>query len=294
MSGDGELMLTILASYAQEESRSASENMRWRIKAEFKEGRATYGRMFGYRWKEGTFLVVPEEARWVKEMFSMYLAGHGLNAIARELNNAGVKTAKGKRWRAFAVAHVLANIDYTGDIVLQKTFRKDHLCKRKSLNRGEHPKYLVEGAFEPIIDKETFKAARREAKRRAEKYRKRSEESARLPYSGKLICGHCGAVYTRRVCKGKHYWICSTYNFDGKAKCGSKQIPEDCLMEYVPSMDGISAISVMDGNLFAIRFQDGRIEERRWKGHSRRDSWTEEMKEKARQRAIAQRRKGNA
>lgn len=290
LSGDGELMLSILASYAQEESRSASENVKWHVRNEFSEGKATYWRMIGYRWVDGTFVVVPEEAETVRRIFSLYLSGKGVVAIAKALNSDGSLTIHGNAWTGQSVQRVLANADYTGDIVLQKTYRRDHITKRKTMNRGEYPKYVVEGAFDPIVDKDTFRKAQEEMARRGERYR-HGDTTRRYPYSGRIVCGHCGEKLRRKTVKGKRYWSCPTYNFLGRESCPSKQIPEPSLTAAVPSMDGIKEIKALDGNRLILTFEDGRTEERTWKDPSRRDSWTPEMREKARQRAIAQRRR---
>lgn len=150
--------------------------------------------------------------------------------------------------------------------------------------------YFVEGAHEPIVTKEEFESAQAAMKARGEKYARHHDNRVRYEYSGKLVCSHCGRSYCRRVAKGIHYWMCPTSNFEGVSACPSKQIPERCLKEAVPSMDGVKSIRVLDGNALVVEFEDGKTEEKSWKDPSRRDSWTPEMRERARQRAIRQRR----
>ncbi len=129
MSGDGELMLTILASYAQEESRSVSENCKWRIRGMFREGRPNIGRMLGYRLADGKFRVVPEEAETVRTIFREYLSGMGRTAIAKRLQLSGVPAPLGGIWRPATVFNILRNDTYTGSLTLQKTFTGSHLDK---------------------------------------------------------------------------------------------------------------------------------------------------------------------
>lgn len=121
LSSDGELMLTLLASFAQEESRSVSENQKWRIHKMFESGRPNTGRMLGYRLKDGTLCVVPEEAEIVKIIFTDFLSGMGKNAIARKLNDMGIPTLSNSVWRDNTIDGILKNEKYTGDMILQKT-----------------------------------------------------------------------------------------------------------------------------------------------------------------------------
>lgn len=157
LSADGELMLTILASYAQEESRSASENRKWQIRKDFKEGKIGSITIFGYRRNaDGILEIEPTEAEIVKMIFSDYLSGMGGLKIAKKLNEMGIRTAQGNLWTSPRIKELLSNEKYVGDMLLQKYFRNNHIEKRKMQNNGELPKYLVEDAHEAIIDRDTF------------------------------------------------------------------------------------------------------------------------------------------
>lgn len=107
LSADGELMLTLLASFAQEESRSVSENLKWRIRKKFEIGQGSTGRMLGYRLKDGTLQIVPKEAAVVKTIFSAFLAGMGKNAIAKKLNQMEIPTMHGGPWTPITIHGVL-------------------------------------------------------------------------------------------------------------------------------------------------------------------------------------------
>ncbi len=167
LSSDGELMLTLLASFAQEESRSASENQKWRIQKMFEEGRPNTARMLGYRLVDGTLQIVPEEAAIVKMIFSDYLSGMGRNVIVKKLNRMGVPTMYGGLWRESTLYCILTNEKYTGNMLLQKTYILDHISKKTIVNHGERDMYYVENSHEAIIDKETFDRVQQELSRRA-------------------------------------------------------------------------------------------------------------------------------
>jgi len=161
MSADGELMLTILASYAQEESLSVSENMKWRIRKNFENGKPWSGFILGYRFQNGQFVVVPDEAEIVKRIFREYFDGSGATAIMKGLNEDGILTRTGKPWRIEGVLKILRNYNYTGNLILQKTYRENHLTKRKMQNNGEYPQYHAVDTHEAIIDLATFKRCKR-------------------------------------------------------------------------------------------------------------------------------------
>ena len=133
LSTDGEFMLTILASYAQEESRSASENQKWRIRKMFEQGRPNNGNMLGYRLIDGKLHIVPEEAEVVKTIFDDYLSGMGVISIIKKLTGAGISTKNGSVWHESTLQKILRNEKYSGDMLLQKTFSLDHLNRKRQI-----------------------------------------------------------------------------------------------------------------------------------------------------------------
>lgn len=289
MSADGELMLTILASYAQEESRSVSENMKWRIKKNFEEGMPWNGGMLGYRIKEGQYVVIPDEAVIVKRIYAEFQEGKGTNAIAQGLNEDGIPTRFGERWYPSVVAKILRNYTYTGNLLLQRTFVENHITKKNKINRGELPQYHVEEAHEAIIDIDTFNSVQAELERRTEKYGHAPKEQKRYPFTGLLICGNCGKNYRRKVTATQPVWICATYNTRGKKYCDSKQIPESTLSAItaeVATIEDIEKIVVFNGNRLEYHLVDGAVIERTWADRSRSESWTEEMREEVRRRKL--------
>ena len=133
-------MLTLLGSYVQEESYSVSENQKWRIRKDFEQGRLGSITMLGSKWDEnGTLIIVPEEAEIVRMIFTDFLGGMGKNAIANKLLAMGIPTKGGGLWTAWSVRRILINEKYCGDLLLQKSYRENHITKRKITTRGELP-----------------------------------------------------------------------------------------------------------------------------------------------------------
>ena len=288
-SADGELMLTILASYAQEESLSVSENMKWRIRKNFENGKPWSGLILGYRFQNGQFVVVPEEAEVVRRIYREYLEGLGATAIMKGLNDDGILTRTGKPWRMGGVLKVLKNYNYTGNLLLQKTYSENHLTKRKMINNGERPQYHAVGTHEAIVDLATWEAVQEEIQRRAEYYAPSKQAPNSYPFTGLIRCSVCGKKYRRKTTVSGVIWICTTYNTHGKKACVSKAIPESVLYELTADMaiSDLTAIQAENGNTLVFCFKDGTQAVKRWKDRSRAESWTEEMKEAARQKTLA-------
>ena len=278
MSSDGELMLTILASYAQEESLSVSENMKWRIKKNFEAGIPWNGRMLGYRLVGDHFEIVEEEANLVRRIFKEYLDGYGTNKIAQGLNEEGIPAIRGEIWHKTTIANILCNYNYTGNLLLQKTYKESHLATMSYNNEGQLPKYHIEDSHKAIISLDTFMAVQMEIERRE----KPINTKKTYPFSGLLKCAKCGKSYRRKVTATGPVWICATYNTRGKKHCPSKQIPESTLEAVVYSLTdnvkSIEKIIVDDSNALHFHFVNGLVVTRTWADRSRAESWTEEMR----------------
>lgn len=180
---DGELMLTILASYAQEESLSASENQKWRVRQQFQNGKPWRGFMMGYRYDGEKYVIVPKEAELVRFIFRDYLDGKGVAAIMKRLNEEGILTQQGFSWHQSAVSRILRNYAYTGNLLLQTKFRENHLTKRTLVNHGELPQYHAENTHESIIDIGTYNLVQLEMARRAERFSK-PQTKTEYPFTG--------------------------------------------------------------------------------------------------------------
>lgn len=231
LSGDGELMLSILSSFAQEESRSVSENCKWRIRKKMEHGELVGLRaMYGYIIERDGISVEPRQAEIVKQIYRWYISGESSVTIARKLNTTGETTLNHAAWSPKHVREILTNEKYTGNALLQKTYVLDYLSKTKKRNHGNLPTFYVEQSHEAIIDMETFKKAQTILARACERNKPARPVNARYPFTGKIVCGNCGKHYQRRTTKGRVYWHCSTYLEHGKAACPAKQIPEETLL----------------------------------------------------------------
>ena len=295
LSSDGELFLTILASYAQEESRSASENQKWRVRDKFRNGIPWSGTILGYRYGADGYVIEPTEAETVRLIFDSYLQGMGLMAIAKMLNAQSRTSRYGKPWGKSSIMRVLRNSTYTGNLLLQKTYSENHLTKRTRQNNGEFPKYYIEDAHEAIIPLRQFNAVQEEIQRRAKKHYAPQPQKGQYPFTGKLRCAGCGKNYRRKVTATGPTWICPTYNTLGKAACPSKRIPENTLMTVAAEVLGldtfdpnvflgeITEVRVENGNRLVFLHNSGKESVKQWQDRSRAESWTEEMREAARQ-----------
>jgi len=295
MSGDGELMLTVLASFAQAESLSVSENCKWRIRNDFKQGimPMSLKKLYGYiRTEDGGFEIVEEEAKVIRYMAKRYLDGLGFDRIVRELNQMKLKAPCGGMWHYSIVRKILQNEKYMGDLLLQKSFKADHISKKKVENTGQLPKYYVEGNHPAIIPREIFEEIQAEIKRRA-KANKPNSQGKNYPFTKMIRCENCGANYQRKVnnCSNKYrrvFWNCGTFLKVGKSLCYTKSIPEDELYKLSCEVlgieifdaeifkDNIKEITVPKPNTVTFVFYDGKMITKDWLDKSRK--WTDEMK----------------
>lgn len=258
MSPDGELLLTILASFAQEESRSISENVKWGIRRRFQSGEAVMRNrtVFGYRYVGGKYVVQPEEAVVVRLIFSDYISGIPLRRITQRLNSNGIRTARGFGFSHNQIDYIVHNEIYAGNIVLQKTFVRDFITHDKVKNHGELPQYRFCGCHEAIIDPQTFALAQEESRRRT---------AARRTYcfSGRLICSSCGKPFTRFSNNGKYAcWHCR--------KCHGARLKEDRLKALFGLTDSeisdlILRAVVCENGTLSVEYYDGRTEQWQYK-----------------------------
>ena len=314
ISPDGELLLTLLAMYAEEEARSASENQKWRIQKLYDQGKPAGGHVFGYRLVGDKFEIVPEEAEIVKEIFALYLSGMGYAKIARTLIERGISSCFGGTWSSASVRDILLNEKYTGDLLLQKYFREDFRTKKDRKNTGELRKVYVKNSHDGIIDRQTFQAVQQEIERRSARqmeimaHRTVGHENSGKLFTGLISCGFCGGTYVRKYTNAKSgdqpIWICNQYFKYGKAACQSQRISEDILIEKTKEILGVSELNrekilgaisriiVPEHHCLIYKLADGSTADAHWEHPSRKLSWTDEMREAARQKALKQHKKG--
>lgn len=303
LSGEGELMLTILASYAQAESLSASENQKWRIRTSFQKGELMNWRfMFGYAITNGKIEVNEAEATIVREIMQRILAGESLASISRDLNKRGIQPRLGGQWNHARIRLLVANEKLTGNALLQKKFVNNHLEKKLIPNMGELPKYFVEHSHPAIVDEITFRRVQAILEAMEKKSQNRAKQ-IRSVFTGKIICRKCGNTFKRVTSNGTPGWNCRTYQEKGASFCRAKKIPENILKIVCADVMGTEAfdenefnaqidhIDVPADNRLVFVFRDGHQVERVWAHRSRQESWTDEMRQKASKKANARMRR---
>lgn len=296
LSAEGEVMLTLLGSFAQAESLSCSDNVKWRIRKGFEEGKASTCTMLGYRLVNGEITMVPDEADLVRRIYGLYIDGCGLQKICNILNGEGTMTRFGCEWHTDTIRGILTNEKYIGDLRLQKTLVTDHLTKKQVPNIGQLPQFYVESNHEAIIEKEAFETVQRELRRRRPSAP--DKPATQSTFTGKIRCDICGKNYRRKTTPYNVVWCCSTYNTKGKKYCTSKSIPEATLKASASEVLSLTAfddeaftaniehIDALEDNLLRFVFRNGRTVICRWQDRSRSKSWTDEMREAARQNAL--------
>lgn len=296
ISEEGEFILTLLASMAQEEARDMSENVKWAVLKHFSEGKVYSMTILGYRLKNGVLVIEPKEAEAVRLMFKLYLEGYGTQKIAITLEKMGFKSRFNRKLTYTSVMGVLRNETYTGDITLQSTFNENFITKKMIRNKGQKRMWRVEEAHEPIIDKETFNKVQELIKERAVGVITREESN---PFQQKLVCPYCNRHFSRKISKGKFHYICSYYDKYGKDGCPNKKVPQDILEKVTAEVlklkefnvrvfkKEIDHITAFNDSRLIFRFKDGHEVEKTWSYPSRKELWSEEMKEAARKRTVA-------
>jgi len=245
----GELLITIMSSLAQEESRSISENVTWGWRKRIADGKVSmsYGQFLGYeKGADGTPQVVPEEAEIVRLIYTMFLQGKTPTAIAKHLTAQGIPTPGGKEnWQCNVVESILTNEKYKGDALLQKTFTTDFLTKKMKPNEGEVPQFYVTDSHNGIIDAEMFDIVQAEFARRRMLGRSYNCKSC---FSAKLVCGDCGSFFGSKVWHStdkyrRVIWQCN-HKFKTGEKCSTPHLTEDEIKErFVAAWNGMQDMS---------------------------------------------------
>jgi len=245
MDSKGEVLLTIMASLAQQESESLSKNVKLGLQFRYQNGevQVNHNRFMGYTKDEnGHLIIVPSEAKVIKRIYLEYLQGSSLKQIGESLEADGILTAAGKsKWRPETIKKILKNEKYIGDALLQKTYTVDVLTKKRVQNNGIVPQYYVENNHEPIIPRDLYMQVQEEMLRRAnmhsgEKMKKRVY-SSKYALSSIVYCSKCGDIY-RRIAwnnRGKHsiVWRCVNRVEHGPDCCNARTVKEEELQNAV-------------------------------------------------------------
>ena len=288
----GEVLLSILSSLAQDESRSISENSTWGIRRRFEQGKlhVNHTKFLGYdKDKNGNLVVNEKQAKIVRRIYKEFLDGKGANRIARDLELGGVANWNGKaKWYEGSIRKMLTNEKYKGDALLQKTYTVDFLSKKRADNNGEVPQYYVEDSHPAIIDKEMWEAVQLEMERRrnfALQYGIQKLEYATTsnPFAGRVICGSCGQVFGRKVWNStddrfrRIIWRCNgKYPAKGEKGCESRHVDDGVLYQAV-----VNVFNMMAEN--KDYFLD------KWKGMRESDNSLQRYKAKQFAKIIAER-----
>jgi DNA invertase Pin-like site-specific DNA recombinase len=232
---ESELMLSILSGLAANESTSISENNKWSVKQRFQNGTFRLSSPpYGYDSIEGKLVINEDQAKTIRMIFSMTLAGFGVGKIAKELNRLKIPTKRSQFWNSSTILGILQNEKYVGDALFQKTFTD--ACFKRHLNTGERDFYQIKDNHPAIISRADFDAVQTILlQRRKEKSieKQNPKYQNRYPFSGKILCFECGGKFKRRIhaqCQERIAWCCSTHLFDSDM-CSMKFILESNL-EY--------------------------------------------------------------
>lgn len=286
MDSSGEMLITIMASIAQQESQSISQNIRMGHQYRMQQGKPlTRGGFMGYRMsKDKNYLeIIPEEAVIVRRMYREFLEGETAQEIAKDFTAEGIKSPEGEdHWVSTTVGSMLRNEKYRGDLLLQKYYVKDFLTKERVKNNGKFPKYYVENAHEPIVPREVSLRVQGEILRR-NKIKESTGKNTRkqkINFKDKIVCSKCGGQYSRFLDtkRGMIYWICRKHHFN-KNNCDSRNVKESILIEatlqafhdvidYLPQLEEMkkqnengTEVLVIQKKIDAIQAKEDKIRE---------------------------------
>ncbi len=238
----GEVLLTILSSLAQDESRNISENSTWGIRKRFEVGqhKMSTTRFLGYDTDESGKLVVnKKQAKIVQRLYMEFLHGKTTDYIKRIFEREGVVNWNGStKWQATTLASMLENEKYKGDALLQKSYTADFLTKKRVMNEGEIQQFYIEDDHEAIIEPWIWECVQLEMERRKRYLEEHgtnsfSHNTEQNPFAAKIICGECGKVFHRKGWQSstgeiRRIWQCSErYKVKGVLGCSNRHIDED-------------------------------------------------------------------
>lgn len=249
MTPNGEVLLTILAAMAEQESRNISKNIKWAMQKKFKNGDMmyNYAQTLGYTKSEkGILIIEPEEAKIVIRIYREFICGYSTTQIAERLERDKIKSPQNKdKWYPSCVRSMLSNEKYKGSALMGKTFKPDVLSKKRYKNEGQEAQYYVEDNHPSIISKEMFELVQAEIERRSN-LRSSTKSgvgkfSSKYPFSGYIVCGECGSKFRRysQTNSGAKIptWVCVNHKINGNTACVNLQVKEkDIERVYLETM----------------------------------------------------------
>ena len=283
-----EVMLTIMSSLAQEESRSISENVRWGKQHSMQRGKVSfaYKSFLGYdKGPDGKPMINEEQAAIVRKIYDMFLEGKTMKYIAGYLTDHGYKTAKGRNtWSVEGIKRILTNEKYKGDALLQKTIVVNYLTKEVKKNEGDLPQYYISNSHPAIIEPDRFDLVQVEMERHCSHKNQLSNNS---PFTTRIICGDCGGFFGHKVFHGNDkyrtdVWYCN-HRYDGET-CGTPILREDQIKRaYLEALDQILRHKDAYTELYSAELQrDGKrpdLEEKRDNAEGRLQTAISELRD---------------
>jgi len=295
-SADGELVLTLLASFAQAESEQISQNVKWRVRKGFEQGKANGFHLYGYADSPDAtdVQIVEDEAEVVRWIFAHYMLPTSCEAMAAQLITDGrVPHLADNQAPGEWVRHILKNPSYTGDLLLGQWSTPDCKPGRAVRNTGEHPMYLVENAIPAIIDRDTFTAVQAEIARRRDLGARANWAIETVAMTSKIKCATCGCSFVRNRRNPKtqnqittEHWICTERKKRRATSCGTSEISDTALKTFIASVLGIDEfdddvftaridhIDVTGKDHYTFHYTDGTTSAHTWRPNLKRSSWT--------------------
>lgn len=294
----GEFLLTLLASFAEEEVWSISANTKWGIQKRMRKGMPhLHFQIYGYRWEGDELAIVPEEADVVRRIYRDFLAGKARKQIVRELNADGIPAKTGGRWTSTSVHNILGNVTYTGCLLLQKRFVADPISKYVAKNRGELPQYFVEASHPAIISRADFESVQEERQKIKELGAQAYHNFKMGVFACKVRCPACQKNYVHRVDKkgnGRDYWCCKRAQQgrkNGVPPCpvgggvNTKSLMKACeevldLEKFEEDVfhEKVEFISIPQRGVAEFHLKDGRVVVKPCPNTGCRDTWTSEKR----------------
>lgn len=292
-SKEGELVLTILASFAQEESRSISENIKWAFRKNFQKGIGNSFILYGYKWDGEKFNIVDEESRVIKFIYEKFLEGKSINFISNYLKAKGISGVNGALMPVATVKSILLQEKYTGNSLLQKTYRRDHIDNKKRKNNGELPMYWAYDTHPKIIDMETYEKVQEIFKDRKE-YINENKLFRKTCFTGKIKCVKCGVNFVagtsiKNGVKTK-FFICKNKKEGKECSCEGFNLNRNKLEEVIVSEfhlnkftedafnSLVERLEIYSKEKIVIITKDNEEKIINWNSLKHRD-WTEERRE---------------
>lgn len=295
-SADGELVLTLLASFAQAESEQISQNVKWRVRKGFEQGKANGFHLYGYTDSaDATDVeIVQSEAEVVRWIFAQYMLPTSCEAMAAQLIADGrVPHLEDNQAPGEWVRHILKNPSYTGDLLLGQWYTPEGKPGRAVRNTGEHPMYLVQNAIPTIIDRDTFATVQAEIARRRGLGARANWSINTVAMTSKIKCAACGCSFVRTVRKPRttnsittEHWICTQRKKGRTASCGTGEISDTALKALIAKVlgteefdedtftDQIDHIDVTGKDQYTFHYTDGTTSSHTWQPNLKRSSWT--------------------